>query len=205
MGRPMHAWFLGLFLWTTIAIGAPSSEYDINSQPERDNCSDRAERPIQYAPDQVIVRLEDPLDAQTALTVPYSRRVAEHAKIINRLQYEFSKHELKCKQAVFGRLHHTLHMYLSDGRDVSLAALNREIRAKSPLRAARRCGTQKGDADLLPVYVFTVRTNEDVPALCAQLTARPDVAYAEPNYLISVNTEPDDQWFAQQWSLSNVG
>lgn len=42
-------------------------------------------------------------------------------------------------------------------------------------------------------------------ALLARLARRPDVVYAEPNFIIQITQEPDDPSFAQLWGLHNIG
>jgi subtilisin family serine protease len=47
--------------------------------------------------------------------------------------------------------------------------------------------------------------SKNVQALVRQLAARPDVMYAEPNYLVHSTTQPDDPRFPDLWNLLNVG
>src|SRR6185295_736878 len=42
-------------------------------------------------------------------------------------------------------------------------------------------------------------------ALLARLARRPDVVYAEPNFIIQISQEPDDPGFDQLWGLHNIG
>ncbi|HUR34836.1 MAG TPA: S8 family peptidase [Vicinamibacterales bacterium] len=42
-------------------------------------------------------------------------------------------------------------------------------------------------------------------ALVDRLTRRPDVAYAEPNFIVHAIAEPDDPHFGQLWGLHNIG
>ena len=44
----------------------------------------------------------------------------------------------------------------------------------------------------------------DTLSLVAQLSARDDVLYATPNYLLSATAEPDDPLYAQQWHLRAI-
>lgn len=42
-------------------------------------------------------------------------------------------------------------------------------------------------------------------ALVARLSRRPDVVYAEPNFIIQITQAPDDPGFDQLWGLHNIG
>jgi subtilisin family serine protease len=42
-------------------------------------------------------------------------------------------------------------------------------------------------------------------ALLARLARRPDVLYAEPNFIIQISQQPDDPGFDQLWGLHNIG
>ena len=39
----------------------------------------------------------------------------------------------------------------------------------------------------------------------ARLASRPGIAYAEPNYLVSIDAMPDDPQFSQLWGMHNTG
>lgn len=47
--------------------------------------------------------------------------------------------------------------------------------------------------------------SKNVETLIAELSARGDVIYAEPNVVINVTSMPDDERFAELWGLQNVG
>ncbi|HEV2863613.1 MAG TPA: S8 family peptidase [Pyrinomonadaceae bacterium] len=46
---------------------------------------------------------------------------------------------------------------------------------------------------------------KDAETLVRELSARPDVLYAEPNYVIRATAAPDDPRFGEQWALQNTG
>jgi subtilisin family serine protease/chitodextrinase len=54
------------------------------------------------------------------------------------------------------------------------------------------------------VRLFRSRS-KDTTTLVRELSARADVAYVEPNYIISVSGAPNDQSFSQVWGLQNTG
>ena len=49
------------------------------------------------------------------------------------------------------------------------------------------------------------KSNDEVADLVNQLNSLPEVTYAEPDYLVSINALPDDAMFDQQWALNNEG
>src|SRR5690242_2530621 len=54
--------------------------------------------------------------------------------------------------------------------------------------------------------LFRVRSRSfRVSALIAALARRPDVVYAEPNYIVTTFGEPNDLMFPQLWGLKNIG
>lgn len=54
------------------------------------------------------------------------------------------------------------------------------------------------------VRLFHSRS-KDVATLLAELKARPDVAYVEPNYIIHADLTPNDPSFSSLWGLLNTG
>ncbi|HJR59053.1 MAG TPA: CARDB domain-containing protein [Vicinamibacterales bacterium] len=54
--------------------------------------------------------------------------------------------------------------------------------------------------------VLRVRSRSiDAAALVVQLSQRPDVLYAEPNYIVRAFSTPNDASFPQLWGLENIG
>jgi subtilase family serine protease len=54
--------------------------------------------------------------------------------------------------------------------------------------------------------IFRLRSrSRNVPALLATVRRRPDVVYAEPNFIVRITSEPNDPQFPQLWALKNVG
>lgn len=47
--------------------------------------------------------------------------------------------------------------------------------------------------------------SKDAETLVRELSARQDVIYAEPNYIIRASAAPDDPSFGEQWALRNTG
>ncbi len=57
----------------------------------------------------------------------------------------------------------------------------------------------------IPVDVVELPPGTDQMAMIAMYEARPDVEYAEPNYILSTFAEPNDSNFYRLWGLSNTG
>lgn len=56
------------------------------------------------------------------------------------------------------------------------------------------------------VFVLNIGNDADMEAALAELRARPDVEYAEPNFrIIPASVVPDDPRFFDQWGLKNYG
>jgi subtilisin family serine protease len=58
-----------------------------------------------------------------------------------------------------------------------------------------------GGADVVRLHSRT----KDVAALLSELSSNPDVAYAEPNFIVHVVAIPNDTRFGELWGLQNTG
>ena len=85
------------------------------------------------------------------------------------------------------------------------------VKYRRPLAAARRAQLlQDTDADQeMAVGGAGARRlrsrRHDTATLLTFLRSQPDVAYAEPNYIITSDAVPDDPWFGELWGLFNSG
>jgi subtilisin family serine protease len=85
------------------------------------------------------------------------------------------------------------------------------VRWRSPIPAAQVAQLASGlDADNLePVGrsgVFRIRSRSiGAAALIAALSRRPDVVFAEPNFVVSTLAEPNDPLYPHLWGLRNIG
>lgn len=55
------------------------------------------------------------------------------------------------------------------------------------------------------VFVLKLDPRTDVDLVLSELRARDDVEYAEPNYLVTLGTVPNDPKVPEQWALHNQG
>src|SRR5215471_13141370 len=94
-----------------------------------------------------------------------------------------------------------------------LASVANEVLVKfrgSATREGIAQAEQDGDVDSdqevggTGVRLFHSRT-KDVPTLVRQLSARSDVEYAEPNYILHTTAVPNDPRFSSLWGLQNTG
>src|SRR5215208_123773 len=54
--------------------------------------------------------------------------------------------------------------------------------------------------------LFRIRSRSfNTSALIAALSRRPDVVYAEPNFVVTTLAEPNDPKYPQMWGLKNTG
>ncbi len=96
-----------------------------------------------------------------------------------------------------------------NGRDV--VAREVLVKFRQPPQAADLAQIRAdGDADdvrsIGRAGVFRLRSrSRNVAALLATLRRRPDVAYAEPNFIVRMISEPNDPQYAQLWALKNIG
>jgi subtilase family serine protease len=96
-----------------------------------------------------------------------------------------------------------------NGRDV----VAREVLVKFRQRPlASDLAQVRADADADDVRaigragVFRIRSrSRSAAALAAMLARRPDVVYAEPNFIVTIISEPNDPRFPEQWALKNIG
>ena len=96
-----------------------------------------------------------------------------------------------------------------NGADVVAREVLVKMREPLPAASWRDVGSTV-DADLAePIGrtgLFRVRSRSmGVAALIAAFSNRPDVVYAEPNYVVRALAEPNDPQFSQLWGLKNTG
>jgi subtilisin family serine protease len=72
-----------------------------------------------------------------------------------------------------------------------------------PIRAARRPGTASARAFISPLKLRV--PSSQVLAVVRRLRRNPNVAYAEPDYLMSASATPNDPSFPLQWGSYNTG
>ena len=96
-----------------------------------------------------------------------------------------------------------------DGREAvageALVKFNRTLAAHERLRIEQQTESDRDEAvgasGVRRIHSKRLNTH----AFLAFLKAHPDVAYAEPNYIVRADTVPNDPWFDQLWGLFNVG
>ncbi|HWT01541.1 MAG TPA: S8 family serine peptidase [Pyrinomonadaceae bacterium] len=82
----------------------------------------------------------------------------------------------------------------------------RKSASASAVANARRNADAELDRKVGGTGVRLLRSrSKDVASLVAELSARADVLYAEPNLVIDVTALPDDARFAELWGLQNLG
>src|SRR6266508_218521 len=105
-----------------------------------------------------------------------------------------------------GALADELVIKLRLGAALSSQALARGPHAVDLNRLLRSAGAGVA-RELVPgsdTYRMRVRPGADLPALIADLSANPDVAFAEPNHIRTMMRTPNDPVITQQWALRDI-
>src|SRR6266508_879395 len=105
-----------------------------------------------------------------------------------------------------GALADELVIKLRLGAALSSQALARGPHAVDLNRLLRSAGAGVA-RELVPgsdTYRMRVRPGADLPALIADLSANPDVAFAEPNHSRTMMRTPNDPVITQQWALRDI-
>src|SRR5215212_8020260 len=105
-----------------------------------------------------------------------------------------------------GALADELVLKLRPGAALSSQALARGPHAAELNRLLRSAGAGVA-RELVPgsaTYRLRVRPGSDLPALIDELSANPDVAFAEPNHIRTMMRTPNDPVLAQQWALRDI-
>jgi len=55
------------------------------------------------------------------------------------------------------------------------------------------------------IFVLKLPPNSDLQQIVGEYNSLSEVVYAEPNYLYSINFEPDDEFLSNQWAVQNNG
>ena len=96
-----------------------------------------------------------------------------------------------------------------NGRDVVAREVLVKFRQQPTASDLAQIRTDGDTSDIRAIGragIFRLRSrSRNVPALLAALGRRPDVAYAEPNFIVRMTSEPNDPQFPQLWALKNVG
>ncbi|HET8630527.1 MAG TPA: S8 family peptidase [Thermomicrobiales bacterium] len=67
-------------------------------------------------------------------------------------------------------------------------------------------GVDSAEGGLGPgAFRLHFRNDTDLPAMQQDLRSDPSVAYAEPNYILTMDRTPNDPQYAQQWALPKIG
>lgn len=86
-----------------------------------------------------------------------------------------------------------------DGSQLNASSIIVKLKYKPGLRAAAIAG--KAEQSL---QVVKLNQGEDLNAALDEIKGNPDVEYAEPNYELFAQADPDDPEYAEQWSISEA-
>ncbi|MGH9386979.1 MAG: S8 family serine peptidase, partial [Vicinamibacterales bacterium] len=96
-----------------------------------------------------------------------------------------------------------------NGREVVGREVLVKFRQRPPASDLAQLRAEDDAEDLKPIGgtgAFLLRSrSKSAAALVARLSRRPDVAFAEPNFIIRIDSEPNDPRFPELWALKNIG
>jgi subtilisin family serine protease len=169
-------------------LKADTSPKEDNINAAIDKSSRRLTHPKPtYVPGEVIVKLKD---RQVNGSGPLSLQdTTGHQATLLRLASDYG---LANKGPVFDGAHQRLKYEKS-----SQGQTSRKIGILSSAGPKTAAG-QSIDSELLQFYLL--KTDEDVPGVCAKLRGDPDVEYAQPNYIYERCGKPNDPEFADQYA-----
>jgi subtilisin family serine protease len=128
-----------------------------------------------FVPGQVIVKLKDGSTGRISV-LSQSADLQKHQVTLLRLEEKYGVRE---GRPVFERVHRLLKAHERGTTGIA-----------SSQRTSKR--------DLLPFYVL--HTERNVPALCAELNADPQIEHAQPNYTYHICRTPNDPDFPDQYA-----
>ncbi len=141
----------------------------------------RADAKPSYVAGEVIVKFKD-ASGQPSSSLSDDVVVRNDRAALLRLQ---SKYQLQSRGPVFQRVHEQLQIRMSRGPLATTSAAE-AVTPQTPVR------------DMLRFYVL--KTTRNVEAVCAELSADPEIEYAQPNYLYTPCKTPNDSDFADQYA-----
>ncbi|MCX5697440.1 MAG: S8 family serine peptidase [Candidatus Omnitrophica bacterium] len=130
-----------------------------------------AAREPDYVPHEIILKLKYKESVQSLFAMSYSTREIMDAA---RLADIRSKYNLKDEKPVFPAVHQAL-------KDQN-GALPQEGQTQ----------------DLMPIYLL--KTDGNILEICQKLKTDPSIEYAEPNYIVTVETTPNDPFLSSRGS-----
>ncbi len=167
--------------------------------PENRLFSDR----LEYVPNEIIVKFKESAAANLKSQLKKGVR-ADKLKLSGSLDEIKTKYQIRNIKGVFRnfkennrRLERLAHKdkTLLNERDKRL--LRRQRRAPPPARVP--------DLDRIYQFELELEPGQSPAEAAAAFQQHPEVEYAELNYMVSINAEPNDPLFSIQWPLNNTG
>ena len=135
-----------------------------------------------YAPGEIIVKLRGDAGAGAGLLVQGTTTQAQEATLA-RLE---ARYGVKHQRALFRRVR---------------SEVQNQTQARQRKRKGFGLASGDGPAGALDLTGFhLLQTERDVPNVCAELNADPEVAVAQPNYIYHICRTPNDPDFADQYA-----
>jgi subtilisin family serine protease len=169
-----------------LRAGQSPEKEDISSATDQASRQPARPKPT-YVPGEVIVKLKDKQADGTGLLS--LQDATGHQAALLRLQADYG---LSIEGPVFDGAHQRL-MY----EDVSRSSSSDKVLTLSSAKPKATAGPSTR-SELLQFYLL--KTDRNVPGVCAELRNDPDVDYAQPNYIYERCGDPNDPEFPDQYA-----
>ena len=148
----------------------------------------KAQVPASNPPGRIIVKFKQPLAQEIESALPSSLVLSDPGRQVRPAW--FQKHPVKQLKPLYGEL-----VRQKKGRGLSMQQQAEQTLVKFPIRSMRALGTTIPDLTTTYVLDLDAATDAEIDAAVAELSADPDVEYAERDQLVPLLYTPNDPYF----------
>ncbi len=153
-------------------------------------------RQPEYAPGEVIVKFKDSVKECVHCLLEEKRSFANATSdSSNSLDQLNKRYQVKSARPLCSQWHHKS---ITESKRMYQKAME-ETKRKFPHRFARAPKNAK-QPDFTHIYVLEVTKDADIPAICEAYNQDPEVEYAEPNYIYTIQMVPNDPYYSSKGS-----
>jgi len=157
----------------------------------------------QYVPDEIIVKFTKPVADILEKEHVQKKKPARQLKLNSSLDKLNKKYMVKNFTQIFKSFKKNRQKILSLNKKNKSQLTAKEIHL---LKRLQRAPKNARIPDLDRIYKIDLEEGQSVEEAVSEYKQDPNVEYAEPNYIFSINnTEPNDPLYPLQWSLNNTG
>ncbi|MFC1782131.1 S8 family serine peptidase [Planctomycetota bacterium] len=160
-------------------------------------------KPPEFVPNEIIIKFKEP--AATHLERQFKKGIrANEIKLSSSLDQISRKYHVQKIKRIFKNFK------FQKRRLNTLASKEKATLSKFEQRMQKRLQRAPRQArvpDLDRIYKFELEleTGQSLEEVAAAYQQNPDVEYAELNYIVAINTHPNDPLYPMQWPLNNTG